>query len=88
MASAARRIDIIVRSDGLQERAGHNIRMLIVSDVLQEGAVWPLHLVYNIIRSDELQGGASLYRVWIYIVRDMVRASASSFILSYQKSLY
>jgi hypothetical protein len=33
------------------ERAGHSIRMYIaVSDMVQEGAVWPLQPVYDIIR--------------------------------------
>jgi hypothetical protein len=47
-------------SDGLQERAkqakayGYNI----VSDVVQEGAVWRLHPVYDTIRSDGLRTAA------------------------------
>jgi hypothetical protein len=47
--------------------------MYIVGDVVhQEGAVWPPQPVYNIIQSDRLQEGEGLYRVWIYIVSDMV----------------
>ena len=36
----------------------------IVSDVVQEGAVWPLQLVYDIIWSDGLQETAGR-SIWI-----------------------
>jgi hypothetical protein len=41
--------------------------MYIVSDVVQEGAVWPLQPTYDIL----LQEGAGVYHVWIYIVSDV-----------------
>ena len=43
--------------------------MYIVSDVVQVGAVWPLHLAFDIL----LQEGVGLYRIWTYIVIYLVQ---------------
>ena len=52
------------------------IRIYIVSDEVQKGAVWPLQPVYDIMRSERLQKGEGVYRVWIYIVGDVVQEGA------------
>lgn len=47
--------------------------MHIVSDVVQEGAVWPLQPAYNIF----LQEWVGLYRAWVYILSKMVKEGAA-----------
>jgi hypothetical protein len=46
--------------------------MYILSNTWWEGAVLPLHPAYDIL----LQEGVGLYRVWIYIVGDVVQEGA------------
>jgi hypothetical protein len=45
-------------------------------DMVQEWAVWPLQPVYDTIRSDRLQKGEGLHRVWIYIVGNVMQEGA------------
>jgi hypothetical protein len=46
--------------------------MYIVSDMVQEGAVWLLQPAYDIL----LQEGAGWYHVWICIVGNVVQEGA------------
>jgi hypothetical protein len=51
--------------------------MYVMSDMVQEGGMWPLQPVHDIIQNDRLQEGEGLYRAWIYIVSDVVQKGAA-----------
>jgi serine/threonine protein kinase HipA of HipAB toxin-antitoxin module len=54
----------------------YHVWIYIVSDVVQEGAVWPLPPVYDIIQSDGLQEIGQTTAYGYNIVSDMVQEGA------------
>jgi hypothetical protein len=63
--SIARHIKYITVRRVAGEGRPHHMNLYRVSDGVEEGAVWPLQLVYDIIRSDGLHHERAGHSIWI-----------------------